>query len=94
MIGPLIRVDGVAPSGSSPAASTLGVTGALVNFGGTGGNQIVVSNPNPSNASRGGLPVRIDASGAAISITNPIKNPSLGSISVTGALIEATNQGN
>ena len=91
--GPLIRVDGVAPTGTSPAVSTLSVTGALVNFGGTGGNQIVVNNTIDPTVTLSGIPVNT-ATGGTVSIgPNPVKNPSLGNISVTGSLIEASNNG-
>ncbi len=91
--GPLIRVDGVAPTGTSPAVSTLSVTGALVNFGGTGGNQIVVNNAIAPTATLSGLQVSATTGGSIAIGPNPVKNPSLGNISVTGSLIEATNNG-
>ncbi len=91
--GPLIRVDGVAPTGTSPATSTLNVSGALVNFGGTGGNQIVVTNSITPTATLSGIPVNT-ASGGSVSIgPNPVKNPTLGTVSVTGSLIQSTNNG-
>jgi hypothetical protein len=83
--GPLIAVSG--------NGSLLGVSGALVNFGGTGGNQIVVNNTITPTATLSGLPVST-ANGGAVAIgSNPVKNPSLGTISVTGSLIQATNNG-
>ena len=93
--GPLIRVDGVAPTGTSPAVSTLSVTGALVNFGGTGGNQIVVNNAIAPTATLSGLPVSATGGGAVSIGPNPVKNPGLGSITVNGggSLIQATNSG-
>jgi len=90
---PLIRVVGVAPTGTSPAVSTLNVSGALVNFGGTGGNQIVVNNSITPTATLSGIPVSA-TSGGSISIgPNPVTNPALGTILVTGSLIEASNNG-
>lgn len=80
--GPLISVGG--------SASLLDVGGALVNFGGSGGNQIVVNNniaPNQINpTATAGIPV----SGTNISVTNPIKNPALGSILINGAAVGAS----
>jgi hypothetical protein len=82
--GPLILVTGTAPSGTSPSVSTLNVNGALANFGGTGGNTIVVNNAiTPNAALAGGIPV----AGSNISITNPIKNAGLGSILVNGVAV-------
>jgi hypothetical protein len=82
--GPLILVTGNAPSGTSPSVSTLNVNGALANFGGTGGNTIVVNNTiTPNAALAGGIPV----AGNNISITNPIKNAGLGSILVNGVAV-------
>ncbi len=82
--GPLISVAG--------AGSLLDVSGALVNFGGTGGNKIVVNNSIAPTATLSGLPVSATY-GGSVNISNSIKNPSLGSISVNGSLISATNGG-
>ena len=83
--GPLIAVSG--------NGSLLDVSGALVNFGGTGGNQIVVNNTITPTATLNGLPVST-ANGGTVAIgSNPVKNPSLGTISVTGSLIQVTNNG-
>lgn len=83
--GPLISVSG--------AGSTLDVGGALVNFGGTGGNKIIVNNSIAPTATLSGLAVSA-TSGANIAIgANPVINPGLGTISVTGSLIQATNNG-
>ena len=83
--GPLISVSG--------AGSTLDVGGALVNFGGTGGNKIIVNNSITPTATLSGLAVSA-TSGANIAIgPNPVINPGLGTIAVTGSLIQATNNG-
>jgi len=83
--GPLIAVGG--------NGSLLDVSGALVNFGGTGGNQIVVNNGITPTATLSGLPVSTTTGGTVTIGSNPVKNPSLGTISVTGSLIQATNNG-
>lgn len=83
--GPLISVAG--------AGSVLDVGGALVNFGGTGGNRIVVNNSIKPTAIISGLAVSATG-GSNISIGGTaVKNPDLGTISVTGSLIQATNGG-
>jgi hypothetical protein len=88
--GPLITVAG--------AGSLLNVSGALVNFGGTGGNQIIVTNniaPTTTLTQAGVAGIGVSATGGG-SITvgpNPVKNPGLGTISATGSLIQATNGG-
>lgn len=73
--GPMVRVQG---------NSVLNVTGALVRFGGTGGNSINVTNlfcvavcPTV-----GGIPVALlnGASLSNVTITNPIKNGNLGTV--------------
>jgi hypothetical protein len=93
--GPLIRVDGVALTGTAPAASTLSVSGALVNFGGTGNNAIVVTNAITPTATMSGLPVSATTGGSISIGPNPVKNPTLGTISVSngGSLIQASNNG-
>jgi hypothetical protein len=83
--GPLISVAG--------AGSLLDVSGALVNFGGSGGNKIVVNNSIAPTATLSGLPVSATWGGSVSIGPNPVKNPSLGSISVNGSLISATNGG-
>ncbi len=90
--GPLIKVDGVSGTG---VASLLDVTGALVNFGGTGGNQIVVNNAIAPTATKSGLLVSETGGGAVFIGPIPVKNPGLGSITVNGggSLIQATNSG-
>jgi hypothetical protein len=88
--GPLIYVDGVNAQGT---ASTLTITGALVSFGGTGGNQVIITySISPTDLLSGVLVSQ--TGGASISIgPNPIKNPALGTFSVTGSVIQATNGG-
>jgi hypothetical protein len=91
--GPLIFVDGQAPTGISPAFSTLTVSGALVNFGGTGGNQVIINNTlTPTATLNGGIPVSQTGTGSSITIpgSNPIKNPSLGTVKVNGTLVTPT----
>jgi hypothetical protein len=93
--GPLILVTGSAPTGSTPSVSTLNVSGALVNFGPIGGNQIVVNNSICVSACT--VTSGIQVSGSDITIgPAPIKNPSLGTISVSGtntAVIQTTSGG-
>jgi hypothetical protein len=78
--GPLLIVSG---------NSVVNISGALINFGGTGGNLLSVANTlcNPSCASIGGLNVNLigGASAANVSISNPIKNAGLGSVSLSNA---------
>jgi hypothetical protein len=89
--GPLIFVDGVNAKGTP---STLTVSGALVNFGGTGGNQVIINNTIAPNAFPGNVPVSITGTGSSITIgPNPIKNPGLGAFSIAGSVIQATNGG-
>jgi hypothetical protein len=102
--GPLIRVSG-SSTGPTSVPSTLTVTGGLVNFGGTGGNQVIVNNSIlPTGSPMSGLPVNVGGGGSSISIgPNPIKNPGLGSVTIngtpagagpfTGSLIQATGGG-
>lgn len=91
--GPLILVTGSASSGTNPSVSALTVSGALVNFGGTGGNMIIVNNNITPTATLSGIAVSTAGGGGAISITNPIVNPGLGSIVATGSVIQTTNGG-
>ncbi len=99
--GPLIFVDGINGQGTP---STLTVTGGVVNFGGTGGNQVIVTNAIAPTAVSSGLPVNVGGGGSSITIgPNPIKNPALGTVTIngvlagpgphTGSLIQATNGG-
>jgi hypothetical protein len=67
--------------------------GALVHFGGSGGNKIVVNNSIAPTATLSGLAVSATSGGKIAIGPNPVINPSLGNISVTGSLIQATNGG-
>ncbi len=89
--GPLIKVDG--------SGSALDVTGALVNFGGTGGNTIIVKNGlcggMCDQSSIGSINILEQTSGT-ISISGiPVKNSNLGSFDVgsTDAVIQVRNSG-
>jgi hypothetical protein len=84
--GPLIRVTG--------EGSSLNVSVALVAFGGTGGNLIMVTNSIPPTGTQGGYPVSA-TSGGSITMPNPVKGPALGKISVFdgGSLIQASGGG-
>jgi len=87
--GPLIKVDG--------SGSALDVTGALVNFGGTGGNTIIVRNGlcGGTCATKGASSINVlEQTGGTITISGTdVKNPSLGSFDVgsTDAVIQARN---
>jgi hypothetical protein len=85
--GPLVRVTG--------GESLLNVNGALVAFGGTGGNAIVVNNAIAPTSMQSGLPVSATGGGSIAIGPNPVKGPTLGSISVApgGSLIQATGGG-
>jgi hypothetical protein len=85
--GPLVRVTGT--------GSRLNVGGALVFFGGTGGNQIVVNNSIPPTAAPGGIPVSATAGGSIAIGPNPVTNPELGNIAVSpgGSVMQAANGG-
>jgi hypothetical protein len=66
--------------------SVVNVSGALINFGGTGGNTVSVTNSlcSTSCATVGGIPV-LATNDASILITNPIKNSSLGTLSLSSS---------
>jgi hypothetical protein len=70
--------------------SVVTINGALVNFGGSGGNQLNITNsftPNGGcSAACGGLSISTPNGGslANVNITNPIKNGGLGSVSLGG----------
>jgi len=89
--GPLIRVEG--------SGTALNVTGGLVNFGGTGGNTIIVRNGLCSGScfTKGSPAINIleQTSGTITISGTSIRNSSLGSIDAgsTDAVIEAINSG-
>ena len=64
--------------------SRVDITGALIGFGGTGGNTVNIT--NNLCAGRGCTdfgPLRVKLSGTPqVSITNPIANPSLGTVNL------------
>lgn len=76
--GAVLRVTG---------GSIVDISGALVAFSGTGGNQINVTNTLCPCVDIGGIPVALTggASSANVSITNPIKDSSLGSINLSSS---------
>jgi hypothetical protein len=85
--GPLISVSG--------RGSLLDVTGALVSFGGTGGNEIVVNNRSAPTAEMRQIPISTTTGGSITIGPRPITNPHLGSITVSpgGSAIQATDGG-
>jgi hypothetical protein len=85
--GPLISVTG--------NGSLLNVNGALVFFGGTGGNQVVINNNIAPTATPSGIPVSATSGGSITIGPTPVTNPDLGSITVSpgGSAIQATNGG-
>jgi hypothetical protein len=93
--GPLIRVDGV---NAQATASKLSVSGALVNFVGSG-NQVIVNNALTPNYTTGGgtVPVYTDNLGTAstniVVGSYPVKNAAGNTVSVTGSLLQVTNGG-
>ena len=74
--GPLLSLTG---------GSMLNVNGALVGFGGTGGNLVSVTNSFCPCTSIGGIPVSLTGGALAsnVSITGAIKNGNLGSVSLS-----------
>jgi hypothetical protein len=76
--GPLITVSG---------SSFVTITGSLINFGGTGGNKVNITNSLCPCSIIGGVPVALQngASAANVQITNPIKNAGLGQLNLSSA---------
>jgi hypothetical protein len=76
--GPLISVSG---------NGYVNIMGSLVNFAGTGGNQVNVTNNlcSPSCTVIGGIPVALqnNANANNVSITNPINNTALGKVNLS-----------
>jgi hypothetical protein len=85
--GPLILVTG--------NGSLLNVSGALVFFGGTGGNQIVVNNSIAPTTTISGIPVSVTTAGSVSIGPAPVTNPGLGSLTISagGSAIQATDGG-
>ena len=73
--------------------SVINISGALVNFSGTGGNQLNITNTScvVSCTLIGGVNVLLQnsASSGNVSITNPIKNNGLGSVNLSNAATTA-----
>jgi hypothetical protein len=75
---------------SATGGSSVLVNGALIAFGGSGGNAVSVSNAFCPCTTIGGIPVALSggATAAQVSIgAGAIKNPALGSVASNGALI-------
>lgn len=80
---------------SLSSGSVMNVNGALVAFGGTGGNLVSVSNGLCPCTTIGGIPVSLTGGALArnVSITGAIKNAGLGSVAANGALIRVDGAG-
>jgi hypothetical protein len=107
--GPLISVSGNSPGPTTTLPSTLTINGGLVNFGNTGGNQIIVKNDIPITGNAGGpsnnlFPVNVGVGssitigpnpvkGDPVSVGNVVSATSKSGISNTGVLIQATGGG-
>jgi hypothetical protein len=74
--GPLVSLSG---------GSILSVNGALIGFGGVGGNTVSVANSLCPCTSIGGIPVSLTGGAVAanVSITGAIKNGNLGALNLT-----------
>ena len=89
--GPLISVSGTSSTG---APSTLNISGALVNFGGTGGNRLIINNNIVPTTTLSGIAVNKDSASSIAIGPDPINNlGTLGAASVTGSVIRATGGG-
>jgi hypothetical protein len=73
------------PLVSLSSGSFLNVTGALIGFGGTGGNLVSVTNSFCPCTSIGGIPVSLTGGALAsnVSITGAIKNSGLGTVNLS-----------
>jgi hypothetical protein len=92
--GPMIFVDGT--NTVNPAKpTTLNITGGLVNFGTSSGNQVIINNAIPSTGSftSNGVTVPVSMTpGATINTgANAIKNPGTNTFSVTGVAVQGVN---
>ena len=74
--GPLITVSG---------NGFVNITGSLINFGGTGGNKVNIMNSLCPCSLFGGVPVALQngALAANVQISNPIKNTTLGQLTLS-----------
>ncbi len=72
------------PLVSLGSGSVLSINGALLAFGGTGGNTVSISNSLCPCTTIGGLPVSLTGGALAsnVSITNAVRNANLGSVSI------------
>ncbi len=99
--GPLIYVDGINAQGSP---STLTIKGALVNFGDSTANQVIIKNTISPNAFPSGIPVSqcvtcsisipgypINGSPGIVTVNGATVTP--GGSTYTGSVIQATNGG-
>jgi hypothetical protein len=86
--GPLVSLSG---------GSILNVNGALIGFGGTGGNLVSVANSFCPCTAIGGVPVSLTGGALAsnVSITGAIKNGGLGTVNLSpnAALIRVDGVG-
>jgi len=83
--GPLITVS---------SGGFVNIAGSLINFGGTGGNKVNVTNNLCPCSILGGVPVALQngAQAANVQITNPIKNANLGQLNLsTNAALAVVN---
>ena len=102
--GPLILVEGTSPTSgaTSPAVSELKVSGALVNFGGTGNNRIIVNNSITSTSTISGVKVAEGSTGSITlganlikenGVSKPLSSATLGTITQDKVLIQTGTQG-
>jgi FecR protein len=79
--GPLIYLNG----------STLNVSGALVNFIGTGSKVVINNSITPTGNTLGGIAYSADATSSVSSGYNVIKNATGNTVSLNGSVIKAVN---